>query len=102
MTSHADTTWRPYEVEGELSTAEKNRLPETVFAFPAKHKLPLTDAEHVRNALARFDQVKGVNDDQRDLAFANIQAAARHFGVDVAETHWHQLGRRPYTQNPAH
>ncbi|MEV4411290.1 DUF6582 domain-containing protein [Catellatospora sp. NPDC049609] len=102
MTTKTKTTWRPYEVEGELSTAEKNRLPEHVFAFAGKRKLPLTDAEHVRNALARFDQVKDVNDAERDVAFANLLAAAKHYDVEVAETSWHQLGRRPHTDNPAH
>ncbi|GIG18097.1 hypothetical protein Cme02nite_64290 [Catellatospora methionotrophica] len=96
------TTWRAYEVDGELSTADKNRLPKSVFAFPDKRKLPLTDAEHVRNALARFDQVKDVTDAERDLAFANLLAAARHYGVEVAETGWRQLGRRPHTDNSAH
>lgn len=102
MATKTRTTWRAHEVEGELSTADKNRLPESVFAFPAERKLPLTDAEHVRNALARFDQVKDVNDEERDLAFANLLAAARHYGVEVAETGWRQLGREPHTPNPAH
>jgi hypothetical protein len=53
----------------------------------------LTDANHVRNALARFDQVEGVSDADRDLAFANIKAAAKHFGVDVQEKSWRELGR---------
>ncbi|MBV1854843.1 DUF6582 domain-containing protein [Catellatospora tritici] len=94
-------TWRPHEREGELSTAERNDLPESVFAIPDKRKLPLTDADHVRNALARFDQMKDVNDDDRDLAFANIRAAAKHYDVDIAETGWRQLGRKPHTANPA-
>ena len=28
--------------------------------------------------------------------------AADHFGVDVAETDWRQLGKRPHTKNSAH
>jgi len=55
----------------------------------------------VQNALARFDQVKGVTDRERDQAFANILAAARHYGVEVAEDNWRQLGKRPHTDNPA-
>ena len=54
----------------------------------------MTDAAHVRNAIARFDQVQDVTDDERDLAFANIEAAARHFGVEMRETSWRQLGAR--------
>ena len=53
-----------------------------------------TDASHVRNAVARFDQVKGVTDEERDQAFANIRAAAKHYDVEVAEDNWRQLGKR--------
>ena len=52
----------------------------------------MTDASHVRNAIARFDQVQGVTDADRDLAFENILVAAKHYDVDVAETNWRQLG----------
>ncbi|MBM0231945.1 hypothetical protein JNW91_08775 [Micromonospora sp. STR1_7] len=95
-------TWKPHEEHGTLSEKDERELPESVFAFPGKRKEPLTDAAHVRNAVARFDQVQGVDDDDRDLAFQNILAAAEHYGVDVVETDWHQLGRRPHTPNPAH
>jgi hypothetical protein len=37
----------------------------TVFAFPNQRKEPLTDARHVRNAVARFDQVMDVSDEDR-------------------------------------
>ena len=50
----------------------------------------------MRTALARFDQVKGVSDADRERAFANIRKAAQHYGVDVAEDDWRQLGRRPH------
>ena len=56
-----------------------------MFAFPRQRKEPLTDASHVRNALARFDQVEGVSDAERDLAFANIKKAAQYYGVDIRE-----------------
>jgi hypothetical protein len=96
------TTWKPHEEHGELSTKDRNDLPDSVYAFPDKRKEPLTDAGHVRNALARFDQVQGVSDRDRDQAFANIRAAAKHYGVDIAEDDWRQLGKRPHTDNPAH
>jgi hypothetical protein len=86
------TTWKPHEEHGELSTQDRNDLPDSVYAFPAKRKEPLTDAKHVRNALARFDQVKGVTDKERDEAFANIQKAAKHYDVEVTEKSWHELG----------
>jgi hypothetical protein len=96
-----ETTWKPHTQHGDLSTKKKNDLPESVFAFPKQHKEPLTDAEHVQNALARFDQVKGVSDHDRDLAFANIKKAAKHYGVEMVETSWKQLGKKPHTKNPA-
>lgn len=88
-------TWKPHEKHGELT--ERGDLPGSVFAYPDKRKEPMTDASHVRNAVARFDQVRGVSDEERDLAFANIKKAAKHYGVDLAEAGWHQLGRRPST-----
>ncbi|MEH1165381.1 DUF6582 domain-containing protein [Micromonospora sp. CPCC 205539] len=96
------STWKPHEKHGGLSDKDKRELPESVFAFPGKRKEPLTDAGHVRNAIARFDQVQGVSDKDRELAFQNILAAAAHYDVEVAETDWHQLGRLPHTPNPAH
>ena len=85
-------TWKPYTEHGDLTT--RSNLPDSVYAFPKQKKEPLTDASHVRNALARFDQVQGVSDADRDLAFANIQAAAKHYGVDIREKSWTELGRR--------
>jgi hypothetical protein len=96
------TTWRPHTTHGDLASHQRNDLPESVFAFPATRKEPLTDAAHVRTALARFDQVKDVSDIARDLAFANIKAAAAHYDVEIAEDDWRQLGDHPHTANTAH
>ena len=98
----ATATWKPHTEHGDLSTADKNDLPESVFAFPNQRKEPLTDARHVQNALARFDQVKDVSDQDRDLAFANIKKAAEHYGINVEEDDWHELGSSPHTENSAH
>ena len=38
------------------------------------------------NAVARFDQVIGVSDEDRALAFANIEEAANYYGINLAET----------------
>ena len=74
-----------------LSTADKNDLSTSEFAFPDERKEPLTDAKHVRNAIARFDQVEGVTDKERDEAWKRIRAAANRFDVDVSETSWREL-----------
>jgi len=84
-------TWKPHTEHGDLTT--RSNLPDSVYAFPKHKKEPLTDASHVRNALARFDQVQGVSDADREQAFANIKAAAKHYGVDVKEKSWKELGR---------
>jgi hypothetical protein len=86
-------TWRPHTEHGDLTT--RSNLPDSVYAFPKQKKEPLTDASHVRNALARFDQVEGVSDPDRELAFANIKKAAAHYGVDMTETSWKELGKKP-------
>lgn len=96
------TTWKVHTEHGKLDNKERDTLPDSVFAFPKQRKLPLTDASHVKNALARFDQVQDVSDKDRDLAFANILEAAKHYGIDVEEENWKQLGKRPHTKNPAH
>ena len=88
-----EPTWEPYEEHGRLT--ERSNLPDTVFAFPRQRKEPLTDAHHVRNAAARFDQVIDVSDEDRALAFANIEKAAQYYGVNLSETNWDQLGIHP-------
>ncbi len=88
-----NTTWKAHTKHGELTS--RDHLPDSVFAFPKQRKEPLTDARHVRNALARFDQVEGVSDADRDQAFANIKKPAKHYDVDVSEKSWHELGKSP-------
>ena len=89
-----EPTWKPFSpaTHGRLSTAEKNSLPVTAFAFPRARKEPMTDAAHVRDAMARFNQVGDVTDAERDLAFGNIQKATSHFDIQMKETDWHQFG----------
>ena len=89
-----EPTWEPYgsPTHGRLSTADKDSLPSSAFAFPRARKEPMTNAAHVRDAMARFDQVKDVSNSDRDLAFANIKKAASHFGIQMKETDWHQFG----------
>jgi hypothetical protein len=94
-----EATWKPHEKHGRLTT--QSELPDSVYAFPAQRKEPLTDAQHVRNAVARFDQVIGVSDADRDLAFANIEKAADYYGVNLAETSWRVLGVHPQNKRKA-
>ena len=64
------------------------------FAFTKQRKEPIHDAAHVRNAIARFDQVKDVTDSERDAAWKKIRRAAEKFGVEVSESSWHELGKK--------
>jgi len=77
--------------DGELGSRARNGLASKDFAFTKQRKEPLTDADHVRNAVARFDQVEGVSDADRDRAWRKIRAAARRFGVDIEARGWRQL-----------
>jgi hypothetical protein len=74
-----------------MSTAEENDLSGSQFAFPEQRKEPLTDAAHVRNAIARFDQVEGVSDADRDRAWKRITAAARKYDIEVSADDWREL-----------
>jgi hypothetical protein len=74
-----------------LSARQQNRMPAERFAFTKKRKEPITDARHVRNAIARFDQVEGVTDAERDAAWKRIRAAARRFGIEVHAKGWRSL-----------
>jgi hypothetical protein len=74
-----------------LSTSRRNRMPAEKFAFPKERKEPLNDARHVRNAVARFDQVEGVSDKERDAAWRRIRSAARKYGVHIEARGWRQL-----------
>jgi hypothetical protein len=79
-----------------LDSDQRNDMEKREFAFPKQRKEPLEDAEHVRNAIARFDQVKDVTDAERDEAWTRILAAAKKFDVDVSEKSWHELGKHPH------
>ena len=78
----------------KLDAKDKEELGSDDFAFPKDRKEPLVDADHVRNAMARFDQVKDVSDDDRDEAWRRIKKAADKYGVEVREKSWKELGKK--------
>jgi hypothetical protein len=82
----------PRQSQG-MSTAERDDLKDKEFAFPKERKEPLTDARHVRNAIARFGQVEGVTDAERDQAWKRILAAAKRYDVEVSESSWRDLAK---------
>ncbi len=78
----------------KLNEKDRDNLSEKTFAFPKERKEPLTDAKHVRDAVARFDQVEGVSNKDRDEAWQRIQQAAKKFDVELQEENWHELFTR--------
>jgi hypothetical protein len=77
----------------KLSTKQRDKLDRSAFAFPKERKEPLENASHVRNAVARFNQVEGVSNAERDAAWKRIEAAAKKFGVELNEKSWREIGR---------
>jgi uncharacterized protein DUF6582 len=77
----------------KLDADDRNAIDSRQFAFPKQRKEPLENASHVRNAIARFNQVEGVSDAERDEAWKHIKTAAKKFGVDVKEKSWREIGR---------
>ena len=78
----------------ELSEKQRDHIDSDKFAFPEERKEPIHDASHVRNAIARFNQVEGVSDDERDAAWRRIKRAADKHGVEVNEKSWRELGKK--------
>ena len=78
----------------KLSTDDRNHLDKGAFTFPKERKEPLENAAHVRNAIARFNQVTDASDDERDAAWSRIKAAAKRFDVEVGETSSREIGKK--------
>lgn len=78
----------------KLNEKDRDKLPKTEFAFEKQRKEPIENASHVRAAAARFDQVEGVTDKERDAAWKRIQAAAKKFHVELHESDWRELGHK--------
>jgi hypothetical protein len=70
----------------KLTNRVRDRITATKFAFPKQRKEPLENASHVRNAVARFNQVKSVTEGERRAAWKRIQSAAKRFGVELKES----------------
>lgn len=75
----------------ELSEKQRDHIDSDKFAFPKERKEPIHDAAHVRNAIARFNQVHGVSDDERDAAWSRIKRAAKKHNVELEEGSWREL-----------
>ena len=77
----------------KLDAGDRSKLDKRAFAFPKQEKEPIENATHVRNAIARFNQVKGVSDAERDAAWKRIKNAAKKYDVEVKEKSWREVGK---------
>jgi len=75
----------------EMDAKDREDLKDSEYAFPKERKEPLCDADHVRNAVARFNQVEGVSDSERDEAWKRIEKAAKKYDVELSEKSWREL-----------
>lgn len=67
-----------------LSAKERAALPDRAFAYidsAGRRRLPISDASHVRNALARFGQVDFESEAARERARRRLLGAARRFRI---------------------
>jgi hypothetical protein len=70
----------------KLDAKDRKQISAKQYAFPKERKEPLENAAHVRNAIARFNQVEGVTEAEKDAAWKRIQAAAKKFDVEMDES----------------
>lgn len=67
-----------------LKSRKRARLPDRVFAYVdarGRRRLPINDKAHVRNALARFNQVAFENEAARERARKRLLNAARKYRI---------------------
>jgi class 3 adenylate cyclase len=67
-----------------LRAKERAQLPDSAFAYidsRGRRRLPIHDASHVRNALARFGQVVFEDEEARDRARSRLLRAAKKHGI---------------------
>src|SRR3954462_539420 len=67
-----------------LTAKQRAALPDRAFAYvdaQGNRRLPIHDAAHVRNALARFGQVAFEDDAARDRARVRLLNAAKKHGI---------------------
>jgi hypothetical protein len=75
----------------KLTAKARDEIGDEQFAFSAQRKEPLENATHVRNAVSRFNQVRGVTDSEKDAAWQRILDAAGKYDVDVPKSTWRDL-----------
>lgn len=95
----------------KLSASERAALPDSAFAYvdsKGKRRLPIHDESHVRNALARFEQVRFESEAARERARLRLLRAAKRYGIvpvgfitGQIETEPERAARRRLAQLPS-
>jgi len=78
-------------IMSKITEASCDHIADEDFAFPKERKEPIHDVAHVRNAIARFKQVQGVTDAERDAAWQHIKSAAKKYKIELNEQDWREL-----------
>ncbi len=68
----------------KLDAQQRASLPDNAFSYvdsQGKRRLPIHDEAHVRNALARFNQVRFESDEARERAFRKVLTVAIEYGI---------------------
>ena len=71
-----------------LTAKKRDSLRSTQFAYvdrDGREHLPIHDGAHVRNAIARFNQVDFESKAAKDRARKKILAAAKRHGIEVSD-----------------
>lgn len=72
----------------ELDTRDRERLRDSQFAYIDRkggEHLPINDASHVRNAVARFNQTEFESKAAKERARRRILGAAERYGIEIDE-----------------
>jgi hypothetical protein len=73
---------------GDLSESQRDRLPDRAFAYidrEGERHLPINDEDHIRNAMARWNQTDFESKAAKERARKRIVAAARRHDIEVSE-----------------
>ena len=72
----------------ELDTKDRNKLRKSQFAYvdsKGGEHLPINDDEHIRNAMARFNQTDFESASAKEGARRKIVSAAKKHGIEVSD-----------------
>jgi hypothetical protein len=70
----------------ELTAKSRDRLRDSSFAYidrDGERHLPINDADHVRNAISRFNQTDFQSKTAKHSAARRILAAAKRYDIEV-------------------